>query len=406
MEIIQSVTMTTMSSVESTTINLFLDSEFRYVLIPVSYIIFFILGLISNLYVLFVLRCLHQAKAMGEIHIYMTNLTIADLLFVCALPFWIDYYMREGDWVYGDFMCRVTGTFFFINTYGTILFLAAISINRYWAVTRPLDAASSDHRIRGIIVCICIWAFIVAMSVPFLVSPGINVHRKNNTDIRRCFEGYQGGTNDKKKKVVVTHFLIIGLFFVVFLLIVMCNILIARSLIFKNSPQSESQSSGTQSKKPNLTSTFKRPTGVKRRALQMLLAVVGVFVLCFLPHHVVQGPWVLAVLEIEDGFGHVNYNETTRQLLSDAHQITLVLMGLNCILDPVVYYFATGKFRGLIKARIKKLIPCTQTQSYHLNQPASPVWTLGGNQRPHIKATKAGRQDQTPHTERSSVVIA
>uniref|UniRef100_A0AAX7T3J0 Platelet-activating factor receptor n=1 Tax=Astatotilapia calliptera TaxID=8154 RepID=A0AAX7T3J0_ASTCA len=328
----------------STTINPFLDSQFRYVLIPVSYIVFFILGFISNLYVLFVLRCIHQAKAMGEIHIYMTNLTIADLLFVCALPFWIDYYIREGDWVYGDIMCRVTGTFFFINTYGTILFLSAISINRYWAVTRPLDAASSNRRIRGIIVCICIWVFVLTISVPFLVSPGINVHRKNNTDICRCFEGYQGGTNDKKKKVAVTHFLIIGLFFVVFLLIVICNVLIAQR---------------TQSKK----------------ALQMLLAVVGVFVLCFLPHHIVQGPWALAVLEIEDGFGHVKYSETTRQLLNDAHQITLVLMGLNCILDPVVYYFATGKFRGLIKAHIKKLIPCTQTRSYHLNQPASPLKT-------------------------------
>uniref|UniRef100_A0A3P9B428 Platelet-activating factor receptor n=2 Tax=Maylandia zebra TaxID=106582 RepID=A0A3P9B428_9CICH len=401
----QSVTMTTMSSMVSTTINPFLDSQFRYVLIPVSYIVFFILGFISNLYVLFVLRCIHQAKAMGEIHIYMTNLTIADLLFVCALPFWIDYYIREGDWVYGDVMCRVTGTFFFINTYGTILFLSAISINRYWAVTRPLDAASSNCRIRGIIVCICIWVFVLTISVPFLVSPGINVHRKNNTDIRRCFEGYQGGTNDKKKKVAVTHFLIIGLFFVVFLLIVICNVLIAQSLISKNSPQSESQSSGTQSKKLTVTSIFKWPTGVKRRALQMLLAVVGVFVLCFLPHHIVQGPWALAVLEIEDGFGHVKYSETTRQLLNDAHQITLVLMSLNCILDPVVYYFATGKFRGLIKAHITKLIPCTQTRSYHLNQPASPVWTLGGNQRPHRKPTKPGGQDETYYTERSSVVI-
>ncbi|KAL4008593.1 hypothetical protein ACER0C_002445 [Sarotherodon galilaeus] len=208
----QSFTMTTMSSMVSTSINPFLDSQFRYVLIP----------------------------AMGEIHIYMTNFTIADLLFVCALPFWIDYYMREGDWVYGDVMCRVTGTYFFINTDSTILFLSAISINRYWAVTRPLDAASSDCIIRGIIVCICVWVFVLTMSVPFQVSPGINVHSKNNTDICRCFEGYQGGTNDKKKKVAVTHFLIIGLFFVVFLLIVICNVLIAQSLISKNSPQSKS----------------------------------------------------------------------------------------------------------------------------------------------------------------------
>ncbi|XP_063353788.1 platelet-activating factor receptor-like [Pelmatolapia mariae] len=348
----------------------FLDSEFRYVLIPVFYIIFFILGFISNLYVLFVLRCLRQAKAMGEIHIYMTNLTIADLLFVCALPFWIDYYMREGDWVYGDVMCRVTGTFFFTNTYGTILFLAAISINRCWAVTRPLDAASSDRRLRGIIVCFFNWVFVVAISIPVLITEGINVDQKN---VRRCFEGYQNQTKEKKQTVAVTHFLIIGLFFVVFSLIVICNILIARVLIYKSSPQSEIQSSGTQSKTPNVMSTFKQRAGVKRRALQMLLAVVGVFVLCFLPHHIVQGPWVLAVLEIEDGFGHVKYSKTTRQSLSDAHQITLVLMGLNCILDPVVYYFATGTFRGLIKSHITKLITFTQTQSYHLNQPASPV---------------------------------
>uniref|UniRef100_A0A3Q4IAU1 Platelet-activating factor receptor n=1 Tax=Neolamprologus brichardi TaxID=32507 RepID=A0A3Q4IAU1_NEOBR len=332
-----------MSSVESTTINPFLDSQFRYVLIPVFYIVFFILGFISNLYVLFVLCCLHQAKAMGEIHIYMTNLTIADLLFVCALPFWNNYYIREGDWVYGDVMCQVTGTFFFINTYGTILFLSAISINRCWAVTRPLDAALSDSRLRGIIVCFFNWVFVLAMSVPVLVG---EVHQKNENgrkNVTRCFEGYQGGTNKKKQILAVTHFLIIGLFFVVFSLIVICNILIARL------------------------------TGVKRRALQMLPAVVGVFVLCFLPHHIVQGPWTLAVLEIEDGFGHVKYSETTRQLLNDTHQITLVLMGLNCILDPVVYYFATGKFRGLIKAHIKKLITFTQTQNYHLNQPASPV---------------------------------
>ncbi|XP_030575119.1 platelet-activating factor receptor-like [Archocentrus centrarchus] len=358
--------MTTMASVESADSNstTFLDSEFRYVLFPVFYTIFFILGFFANLYVLFVLRCLRQAKAMGEIRIYMTNLTIADLLFVCALPFWISYYIHKGDWKYGDFMCRLTGTFFFINGYGTILFLAAISINRYWAVTRPLDAASSDHRVRGIIVCICIWAFTLAMSVPSLVSPGVNEHFKNNNVIRRCFEGYQNRTTDEKQKVAVTHFLIIGLFFVVFLLVVICNFLIARVLVSQNPTLSEIRSSAALSKKSTVSSTLKRPRGVKRRALQMLWAVVGVFVLCFLPHHVVQGPWTLAVLEIEDGFGHVNYSGATCQVLNDAHQITLVLMGLNCVLDPVVYYFATGKFRRFITAHIKKLIKgegCSQT---------------------------------------------
>uniref|UniRef100_A0A3B5L7K6 Platelet-activating factor receptor n=1 Tax=Xiphophorus couchianus TaxID=32473 RepID=A0A3B5L7K6_9TELE len=306
----------------------FLDSQFRYMLFPVVYSIIFIVGFFSNLYVLFVLRCLREAKAMGEIRIYMTNLTIADLLFVCSLPFWIGYYRRKGDWVFQDFMCQLAGSLFFINTYGTILFLGAISLNRYWAVSRPLDAASSDHRRRGIIVCVVIWAFTILLSIPSFTSPGTN----DDGNVTRCFEGYHNQTEDEKRKVATTHFVIIAMFFVVFFLVVVCNFLIARNLLSQSTPQ-----------------------GVKRRALQLLLAVVGVFVLCFMPHHIVQGPWVLAVLDIKEGWGHVNWSQDTRQALNDAHQITLVLMGVNCILDPVVYFFATRKFRRFIVEHIKKL---------------------------------------------------
>uniref|UniRef100_UPI0037E891A7 platelet-activating factor receptor-like n=1 Tax=Semicossyphus pulcher TaxID=241346 RepID=UPI0037E891A7 len=330
----------------------FLDSEFRYVLFPVVYGIFFILGLFANIYVLFVLHRLRDARAMGEIRIYMTNLTIADLLFVCALPPWIGYYSRHGNWVYGDFTCRVTGSLFFINTYCSILFLGAISVNRYWAVTRPLDAASSDHRRRGIIVCIFIWLLSLLMAVPSLASPGTNT----DMNVTRCFEGYHNQTDSDKKVVAATHFAIIGMFFVVFFLVVVCNSLIARALLSQSPPQTEFKSATMTSRKSiGLSSSFRKPRGVKRRALQMLLAVVGVFALCFLPHHVVQGPWALAVLQIGKGWGHVEWDQSTRQALNDAHQITLFLMGLNCILDPVVYCFATRRFRRFIMAHIKKI---------------------------------------------------
>lgn len=327
----------------------FLDSDFRYILFPIAYSIFFLVGFITNIYVLFVLRCLREARAMAEIRIYMTNLTIADLLFVCALPFWVSYYSRKGNWVFMDFMCRLTGTLFFINNYGTILFLGAISLNRYWAVTRPLNAASSDHRRRGIIVSTAIWLFTVSMSIPYLASPGTN----SDSGKTLCFEGYQNTTLDEKKTIAITHFLIIALFFVVFFLVVVCNFLIARALL---SQQSKFRSDTIISKRSNTMtlSSSKRPKGVKRRALQMLLAVVGVFVLCFLPHHIVQGPWVLAVLEMSEGWGQVNWSQNTRQILNDSHQITLVLMGLNCVLDPVVYFFATRKFRSFIVDHFKK----------------------------------------------------
>ncbi|XP_061751971.1 platelet-activating factor receptor [Nerophis ophidion] len=339
----------------------FLDSPFRYHLFPVAYSIIFILGLFANIYVLFVLHCLRQAKAMGEIRIYMTNLTVADLLFVCALPFWIGYYSREGTWVYRDFLCRLTGSLFFINTYCSILFLGAISVNRYWAVTRPLDAASSDHRCRGIAVCVVIWLLTISMAVPFLASPGTN----QDGNVTRCFEGYQNVDDSSKRITAATHFAIIGMFFVVFVLVVVCNLLIARALVSQSVSQSVFHSSKGLSRKSNIKlSSSRGSTRVKQRAVQMLMAVVGVFVLCFLPHHIVQGFWTLAALQIQDGWGRVDWNPKTVQALNDLHQITLLLMGLNCILDPVVYCFATRKFRRFIMAHLKKLAKgesCSQT---------------------------------------------
>ncbi|CAB1334925.1 unnamed protein product [Coregonus sp. 'balchen'] len=332
----------------------FLDSEFRYTLFPVFYGVVFILGLITNSYVLFVLWRLRDTKPMNEICIYMANLTVADLLFVCALPFWIGYYHHGGVWLYGEFLCRVTGVFFFINTYCSVLFLTAISVNRYWAVTRPLDAASSDHWCRGVAVTMVIWVVTLSMSVPYLLETGIQVDKDN---MLRCFEGYHHETDSEKRLVAATHLTIVGCFVLVFFLVVVCNLLIARALL----AQSPTQARGSSSSKPR---------GLKGRALQMLCAVVGVFVVCFLPHHVVQGPWTLAVLDIKEGWGSIDWNKRTRQWLNDAHQVTLMLMGLNCLLDPVVYCFATRRFHLYIKDHLKKMgrdKGCSETAITHMS---------------------------------------
>ncbi|XP_028981415.2 platelet-activating factor receptor isoform X3 [Esox lucius] len=332
----------------------FLDSEFRYTLFPVFYSIVFILGLTANSYVLFVLHRLREAQTMNEIRIYMTNLTVADLLFVCALPFWIDYFLRRGDWKYSDILCRVSGTFFFINTYCSVLFLTAISVNRYWAVTCPLDAASSNCWRRGALISTMIWVLTLSFSVVYLVKPAVN---KDQANVNRCFEGYHEDSEDSKRLVAITHLVIVSCFFLVFFIVVACNLLIARALLI----QSPSQALGSISAKPR---------GVKPQALQMLCVVVVVFIVCFLPHHLVQYPWTLAVLQIQEGWGSTRWNDTTRRWLNDAHQITLMLMGLNCLLDPVVYCFATRRFRLYIKDHLKRVGKgkhCSDTIATHIS---------------------------------------
>ncbi|RXN20746.1 platelet-activating factor receptor-like isoform X1 [Labeo rohita] len=313
----------------------FIDSEFRYTLFPIFYSLVFIFGLLANCYALYVLHHMRESKAMNEIRIYMTNLTVADLLFVSALPLWIGYYVNNGHWDYKDVPCRITGSFFFINTYCSILFLTVISINRYWAVTRPLVAASSDCWKRGVIISAFIWCLTLLASVNNLIDNGIP--KDNSSSISRCFEGYQNEDYSTKYTMAVTHFIIIGLFFLVFSMVIICNISIARALL--SQPISQPRAS-----------TGKRPGGTKRRALRMLCAVIGVFVICFLPHHVVQGPWVLSVLYLKE-----DWSMETRQKINDAHQITLMLMGFNCLLDPLVYCFATTTFRKYIQNHFKNV---------------------------------------------------
>ncbi|KTF73097.1 hypothetical protein cypCar_00049343 [Cyprinus carpio] len=319
--------------------SIFIDSKFRYTVFPIFYGLVFALGLLANSYALYVLHHMRESKAMNEIRIYMTNLTIADLLFVFALPLWIDYYKNDGHWKYSDLLCRITGSFFFINTYCSVFFLAVISINRYWAVTRPLVAASSDCWKRGTIVSTFIWVITLAATIKYLIQEGI---QKDN----RCFEGYQNQELSTIYLVAVSHFIIIAIFFLVFLMVIVCNILIARALL-------------TQPISQPRASTGKRAGGNKRRALRMLCAVIGVFVICFLPHHVVQGPWVLSVLHLKK-----DWCMETHQRLNDAHQITLMLMGLNCLLDPLVYCFATTMFRKYIQNHFTKV---TQNKNYSRN---------------------------------------
>nr|5ZKP_A Chain A, Platelet-activating factor receptor,Flavodoxin,Platelet-activating factor receptor [synthetic construct] len=76
---------------------------------------------------------------------------------------------------------------------------------------------------------------------------------------------------------------------------------------------------------------------VKRRDLWMACTVLAVFIICFVPHHVVQLPWTLAELGFQDSKFH--------QAINDAHQVTLCLLSTNCVLNPVIYCFLTKKFR-------------------------------------------------------------
>lgn len=292
------------------------DSEFRYTLFPIVYSIIFVLGVVANGYVLWVFAHLYPSKKLNEIKIFMVNLTVADLLFLITLPLWIIYYHNQGNWILPKFLCNLAGCLFFINTYCSVAFLGVITYNRFQAVTQPIQTAQATTRKRGIALSLVIWVSISAAASYFLILDSTNVvaNQAGSGKVTRCFEHYEKGS----MPVLLIHIFIVASFFIVFLIILICNLVIIRTL---------------------LTQPVQQPRNaeVKRRALWMVCTVLAVFIICFVPHHVVQLPWTLAEL----GFRNTDFH----QAINDAHQVTLCLLSTNCVLDPVIYCFLTKKFR-------------------------------------------------------------
>nr|XP_033812950.1 platelet-activating factor receptor [Geotrypetes seraphini] len=304
------------------------DSNFRYSFFTITYSMIFILGFIANCYVLWVFTRVYPSRRLSEIKIFMLNLTMADLLFLVTMPLWIVYYHNQGDWIMPSFLCNLAGCFFFINTYCSVAFLGVISYNRFQAVTRPVETAQSTARKRGILISCSIWLIIVSSASYFLFDSGTNMKVSEMGNVTRCFEDYSSTSNTL---LVAIHFLLIGVFFIIFLIILVCNLIIIRTLL--SQPANVRQS-----------------TSVKHRALWMVCAVLAVFIVCFVPHHMIHGPWTLTVLEIWQ-----KDNCALRQRLNDAHQVTLCLMSTNCMLDPIIYCFLTKKFRRHLMEHIKSM---------------------------------------------------
>ncbi|XP_027720146.1 platelet-activating factor receptor [Vombatus ursinus] len=306
-----------------------IDSEFRYTLFPIVYGIVFVLGIISNGYVLWVFISLNPAKKLNEIKIFMVNLTVADLLFLVTLPLWIVYYCNLGNWILPKFLCNVAGCLFFINSYCSVAFLGVITYNRFQAVTDPIKAAQSTTRRRGIILSLIIWVVIVGCALYFFLTDSTNVVslKTDGGNVTRCFEHYQEGS----VPVLIIHVIIVFCFFVVFLVILVCNVIIIRTLLAQPlQPQSNANA--------------------KHKALWMVCTVMAVFFICFVPHHIVQLPWTLA--ELKMGFKE---NSRVHQRINDAHQVTLCLMSINCVLDPIIYCFLTKKFRKHLSERLQSM---------------------------------------------------
>lgn len=331
------------------------SADFQYVLFPVVYSLVFVLGLAGNLLVLgYFFR---TKSATAPANVFLVNLATIDLLFVLTLPFRVAYHALRNDWVFGEALCKVTGCLFFANLYGSSLFLACICLERYVAVVHPLRHLRFRQLRYRVGAVLGVWAVLLAATLYLaLRGPLTSPFADGRT---ACLENFSSSSWKGRISSVSIFAAVVGFLLPLFLIGV-CYPLIAWRLL------------ATPGMQPGCCA-------VRRKALRTVLVVLGVFLVCFVPYHVVQLVHTLGRVGALGGCTLIRATYVARR-------VTMALTSLNACLDPLVYYFAAERFSW----RPYWPCACCPTQSLHPLR----LHTLPAHQGPSTEGNAAPGSEQ------------
>lgn len=124
------------------------------------YTVTFLLGLPSNLLVLFVYVRKAAKRGATPGVVYALNLVLANLVLVAWLPVKaLETLLR--DWTLPAPLCPVYSFFLFASLYGSCLFITAVTVGRYLSVAFPVVYRRHRRARHSCLVCAALWALVL-----------------------------------------------------------------------------------------------------------------------------------------------------------------------------------------------------------------------------------------------------
>lgn len=301
----------------STERNCTVQDEFKYMLYSSAFSIVFILGMLFNIVALYIFTC--SLKQRNETTTYMLNLAVCDMLFVLSLPFRISYFLNRS-WAFGEAFCKITVALFYMNMYGSILFLTCISADRFLAIVYPFASRSLRTRRNAKIVCCSVWILILSVSLAI----GFHLERPSDGSSRSCFENFSNSQWKSKLSKVVLVMETVG--FVIPLLInLFCSAMILKTLKNLDTVKSEGHLN-------------------KTKILRMINVHLLSYCVCFIPYNVNLVFYTLVRSKTID-------NCAVETVVKTIYPIALCIAVTNCCFDPVIYYFTSETIQNCFKRK-------------------------------------------------------
>ncbi|XP_051482956.1 succinate receptor 1 isoform X2 [Apus apus] len=297
----------------------------------------FIIGCPGN--IIAVLGYIFCLKKWKSCNVYLFNLSLSDLLFLCTLPVLVNSYSRDEQ-VTEINLCHSNRFLLHANLYSSILFLTAISIDRYMLIKYPFREHFLQKTKTALIVSVVLWVGVILELLPLVsfLEPG------SPANISRCLDYASSG--DPEKSLIYSMFLTVFGFLVP--LVVMCCFYVKMIIFLTN--RSEQLSSPLALEKP----------------LTLVVITMAIFSLLFTPYHIMRN------VRLASRIPALNVSECTKDLISTIYIITRPIAFLNSAINPVFYFLMGDHFRELLVAKIRGLFGrLTTTSSQGMNQETS-----------------------------------
>ncbi|XP_060100416.1 urotensin-2 receptor-like [Heteronotia binoei] len=130
-------------------------------------IIMFLIGMTGNIYALVVALSGLSGRSTGSLCVYIINLALADLLYLSTIPFVVCTYFARN-WFFGDLGCRILLSLDLLTMHASIFLLTTMSLERYWAVARPMRARWAGKSYRKV-ASVAVWLLSLLLTIPMMV---------------------------------------------------------------------------------------------------------------------------------------------------------------------------------------------------------------------------------------------
>ncbi|XP_041125870.1 P2Y purinoceptor 3-like [Polyodon spathula] len=297
------------------------SEDYKRILLPLTYSVVFVVGLLLNGVVLWMMCC--RTKYWSCSMIYLTNLAVADLLNVLPLPLLIVYYCMDDRWMFGGVACKLVRFFFYASLYASILFLTCISVHRFLGVCYPIRCIDYTTKKIAILGSVIAWILVVVQVFPTLKFS--NTGLINNQTV--CYDLTEPHNFNQYFPYGIA--LNITGFLIPFAIISMCSCSMIRTL----SKFEESITVGKES---------------RRKSIRTIVVVCIIFAICYVPFHVTRTIYmfVRVYMPLKDC--------SVLNFVTMSYKIWRPIVNFNSCINPVLFFLLTDRNRTRFLAELGK----------------------------------------------------